>query len=80
MSGELVSMPYDFERYPLDIMEQRAAAFYETMDRRRSVREFSDEPVPRRLVDQAIRTASTAPSGAHRQPWTFVVVGEPALK
>ena len=80
MSGDLVSMPYDFERYPLETMEQRAADFYRTMDRRRSVRDFSDEPVPRRLIDQAIRTASTAPSGAHRQPWTFVVVGEPALK
>lgn len=80
MSGDYVSVPYEFERYPLEIMEQRAAAFYETMDRRRSVREFSDEPVPRHLIDQAIRTASTAPSGAHRQPWTFVVVGDPALK
>lgn len=80
MSGDYVSVPYDFERYPLATMEQRAAAFYETMDRRRSVREFSDEPVPRHLIDQAVRTASTAPSGAHRQPWTFVVIGEPALK
>lgn len=80
MSGEYVSVPYEFERYSPGIMQQRAAAFYETMDRRRSVREFSDEPVPRHLIEQAIRTASTAPSGAHRQPWTFVVVGDPALK
>jgi nitroreductase len=50
------------------------------MDRRRSVRDFSPEPVPRRLIELAIRTASTAPSGAHRQPWRFVAVSEPALK
>ena len=80
MGGEFVSVPYDFERYPLKMMEERAAAFYETMARRRSIRDFSAEPVPRQLIDRAIDTASTAPSGAHRQPWTFVVVGEPALK
>jgi nitroreductase len=80
MSGGYVSVPYEFERYSVEEMEERAAAFYETMNRRRSIRTFSDEPVPRHLLDQAIRTASTAPSGAHRQPWTFAVVGDPALK
>ena len=50
------------------------------MDRRRSVRAFSPDPVPRELIEIAIRTASTAPSGAHRQPWKFVVVGDPGLK
>lgn len=73
-------IPHTFER--LSSMEQhdRADVFYEEMNRRRSVRLFSGEPVPRHLVEQAIRTASTAPSGAHRQPWTFVLVGEPSLK
>ena len=47
---------------------QRAESFYEEMDGRRSVRFFSDEPVSRELVELAIKTASTAPSGAHRQP------------
>ncbi|HSU81963.1 MAG TPA: nitroreductase family protein [Thermoanaerobaculia bacterium] len=61
-------------------MLRRAQAFYEEMDRRRSVRFFSPDPVPRELIETAIRTASTAPSGAHRQPWRFVVVGDPALK
>ena len=61
-------------------MEERAAAFFEEMDARRSVRMFSDRPVPRSVVDWSIRTASTAPSGAHRQPWTFVVIGDPAIK
>lgn len=50
------------------------------MDRRRSVRHFAPDPVPREAVELALRTASTAPSGAHRQPWRFVVVDDPAVK
>lgn len=61
-------------------MMDRARAFYDEMDRRRSTRVFSDRPVPRELIDLAIRTASTAPSGAHKQPWRFVVIGDPATK
>ena len=49
-------------------------------DSRRSVRQFSDRAVPREAIELAIRTASTAPSGAHRQPWTFVLVGDPETK
>lgn len=66
----------------LDHAEQqtRARSFYEEMDQRRSVRFFSDDPVPRELIDLAIQTASTAPSGAHRQPWTFVVTGAADIK
>jgi iodotyrosine deiodinase len=61
-------------------MLRRARAFHAAMEGRRSVRSFSPEPVPRELIEIAIRTASTAPSGAHRQPWKFVVVGDPGLK
>ena len=61
-------------------MERRANAFYELMNRRRSVRDFSTEAPPRRCIDLAIRAAGTAPSGAHRQPWRFVVIDDPALK
>ena len=50
------------------------------MNSRRSVRHFSDKHVPRELIERAIRTASTAPSGAHRQPWKFVAVADPRLK
>ena len=67
------------ETAPQD-MERRAREFFAEMDARRSVREFSDRPVPRRLIEHAIRTAATAPSGAHRQPWTFVAVSDAALK
>ncbi|MDX1690727.1 MAG: nitroreductase family protein [Acidimicrobiia bacterium] len=61
-------------------MRRRAADFHDRMASRRSVRSFSSDPVPRDLVETAIRTASTAPSGAHRQPWRFVLVGDPAVK
>ncbi|MCB9663231.1 MAG: nitroreductase family protein [Alphaproteobacteria bacterium] len=73
-------VPYRPERLPLDEMRSRAQAFHDRMAARRSVRFFSDEPVPQDLVASAIRTASTAPSGAHRQPWTFVAVQDPDLK
>lgn len=73
-------IPCAFERHAPEEMARRAEAFHELMDRRRSVRDFSAEPVPRQLVETAIRTASTAPSGAHRQPWRFVVVGDPEIK
>ncbi len=61
-------------------MIARARAIYEEADSRRSVRHFSDDPVPRSAVEYAIRAASTAPSGAHRQPWTFVLVGDAERK
>lgn len=71
---------YTSERLDLQTQRERADAFFEEMNKRRSVRFFSDDPVPRDLVEQAIRTASTAPSGAHKQPWTFVLTGDPDIK
>jgi len=70
----------DFIRRPPAEMLDRARRFHELMERRRSVRDFSDRPVPRPLIELAIETASTAPSGAHRQPWTFVAVSDPEVK
>lgn len=61
-------------------MRRRAEAFRQQMQARRSVREFSSEAVPRALIEAAIGTAATAPSGAHRQPWRFVAVADPRLK
>lgn len=55
-------------------MKHRAESFFQLMNARRSVRHFSDQGVPRHFIEQAIRTASTAPSGAHRQPWQFVAI------
>lgn len=73
-------VPYRPERLSEPEMLRRGRDFLAEMDRRRSVRHFAPDPVPRELVELAVRTASTAPSGAHRQPWRFVVVGDPALK
>jgi len=64
----------------VDQQKDRARAFYEEMDQRRSVRMFSDDPVPRELVEYAIKTASSAPSGAHKQPWTYVMTGDASIK
>jgi nitroreductase len=73
-------IPYSPLRFDEATMRQRSRDFYEEMQARRSLRFFSDEPVPREIIENLIKTASTAPSGAHKQPWTFCVVGEPALK
>jgi nitroreductase len=61
-------------------MRRRACDFYDLMRHRRSVRDFSAEPVPAGLIETAIRTAATAPSGANRQPWTFVMIDDPIMK
>jgi iodotyrosine deiodinase len=73
-------VPLAFSRIPEDEMLRRARDFYAEMDRRRTTRHFSAEPVPRELIELAVRTAGTAPSGAHQQPWTFVVVSDPKIK
>ncbi|MEM9487862.1 MAG: nitroreductase family protein [Myxococcota bacterium] len=70
----------DWHERAEDEMLERARSFYRELDRRRSIRHFSDRPVPRELIELAILTASTAPSGAHRQPWKFVAVSDPAIK
>lgn len=69
-----------YREYPLHEMIERAESFYAEVDRRRSVRSFSDRPVPREIIEHCLRAAGTAPSGAHLQPWRFVVVSDPVLK
>lgn len=70
----------DFTRRPLHETLTRARAFYEEMDKRRTTRHFATTAVPREVIEYAIRTAGTAPSGAHQQPWTFVAVSDPDVK
>ncbi len=70
----------EYRSYPEEEMQRRATAFYEEMRRRRTVRHFASRPVPREVIETCVRTAGTAPSGANRQPWHFVVVGDPAAK
>jgi len=61
-------------------MLNRSREYYHFMDRRRTIRSFSDKPVPFEIIENIIMTASRAPSGAHKQPWTVCVVSDPALK
>ncbi len=61
-------------------MAARGRALVESLGRRRSVRDFAPDPVPRELIEIAIAAANTAPSGANRQPWHFVAVSDPAVK
>lgn len=74
-----VPLPH-YRRYPEAEMLARAERFFDAMDRRRTTRHFSREPVPRRLVELAMLTAGTAPSGAHRQPWRFVAIDDASIK
>ncbi len=73
-------VPLPFERKPDEQARIDGRAFHERMQTRRSCRMFSDDPVPRELIDLAIATAATAPSGAHHQPWRFVVIGDAETK
>lgn len=72
--------PLDFTELPPEEMKRRAAAFYETMRARRTIREFSDRDVPRAIIETAILTAGTAPNGANHQPWWFTALGKGPLR
>lgn len=69
-----------YHRYPEAEMLARARAFEAELRRRRTVRDFSEEPVPREVMESCIRAAANAPNGANRQPWHFALVGDPTLK
>lgn len=73
-------IPLRFERKPVAQMKEAAKALREGLSLRRSVRHFSDEPIPLEVVREAIWAAAQAPSGAHKQPWTFALVTDAALK
>ncbi len=73
-------IPHKFESFTQVEMMARANSFYAQMDRRRTVRDFTDEALPKGLLEKIILTAGTAPSGAHKQPWTFCVVTNEELK
>jgi len=80
MNEKSAFIPYTGTQYTPEETLARSARFYQFMDQRRSVREFSDRTVPFEVIENIVRTASTAPSGAHKQPWTFVVVSNPQIK
>ena len=76
---EAIPLP-NYQEYPPEIMQTRAEAFFETMRKRHSLREFSARPVPRLLIETCLKSAATAPSGANLQPWHFSVIGNPQIK
>jgi iodotyrosine deiodinase len=78
--AEYRPIPLVFERLTSEESLARSRAFLELMGRRRSVRHFSREPVSAELIENAVAAAGTAPSGAHLQPWTFVVLSDPEVK
>ena len=69
-----------YREFPIEEMRERLAEFYADMNRRRTVREFSARPVPRDLIETALKVANTSPSGANLQPWHFVAVSGPETK
>ena len=73
-------IPYQPKILDSETILSNAKTFYEKMENRRSVREFSNTPVNQEVIEQIIFTASSAPSGAHKQPWTFVAIQNPLLK
>jgi nitroreductase len=74
-------VPYSsYREYPPDEMLARVTELRAELQRRRTVRAFSNRPVPRAVIEQCLLAAGTAPSGANLQPWHFVVVGDPAIK
>jgi nitroreductase len=75
-----MTSPLVFARIQGEVALERSREFLLDMSRRRSVRQFSSETVPPELIENAIRTAGTAPSGANQQPWTFVVISDPEVK
>ncbi|MGB4843967.1 MAG: nitroreductase family protein [Ferruginibacter sp.] len=68
------------DTYNADEMKEKAESFTAWMDKRRTCRDFSDKPVPKEAIENILLAASTAPSGAHKQPWTFCVISNPELK
>jgi len=70
----------DFKEYPQSEMRSRSETFLDEISKRRTVREFSDRPVPIEIIENCIKTATSAPSGANKQPWQFVIVQDSEIK
>ena len=79
MKPRLIPLP-GYVEYPPDEMLVRARGLAAELQRRRTVRDFSDRPVPRAVIEECLRAAGSAPSGANQQPWHFVAVSDPAVK
>ena len=73
-------IPYTQDILPIETVQKRTINYYQHLDSRRTIRDFSDKPVPKSVIEALILTASTAPSGAHKQPWTFCAIQDPSVK
>jgi iodotyrosine deiodinase len=73
-------IPYQALSFSEEEQIERSKNYFDLMNKRRTVREYSDRPVPMEVIENIIKTASTAPSGAHKQPWTFCVITDPEMK
>ena len=71
---------YHIDTYSEDELISKSESFYKWLDKRRSVRDYSDKRVPKEVIENIINSASTAPSGAHKQPWTFCAISNPLIK
>lgn len=78
--NNLAPIPYNPVSFNEEEMTKRSESYFQFMDKRRSVRDFSDKPVPVEIINNILKTASTAPSGAHKQPWVFCVISNTELK
>jgi iodotyrosine deiodinase len=77
---QTIKLYSDYQKYPVPEMQARAKAFYKDLNRRRSVRDFSDRKIEKDIIENCIRTAGTAPSGANLQPWQFIAVSSLKIK
>jgi iodotyrosine deiodinase len=75
-----MQIPLNFKPLSDQQMLQESEQFYQDIKRRRTVRDFSEQPVDRAIIENAVRAAGTAPSGAHKQPWHFAIIANPAVK
>lgn len=80
MHHDRTFIPLEFTRFDAQEMKTRSKAFYQMLNKRRTVRAFSPDPIPDEVIENAILAAGTAPSGAHKQPWHFCVVKDPKVK
>lgn len=69
-----------YKSYPIEEMQRRSEDFLNNIQRRRTIRHFSDKPVPKKIIENCLKAAGTAPSGANRQPWHFSVVSDQETK
>ena len=80
MKDKVAQIPFQYDKPDLEELSVRSKALNRTMQKRRSLRFFSDEQVPEEVIENCIRIAGSAPSGAHKQPWTFCVISDAEIK